>query len=85
MHFEATQRFKKDYRKLPQEIKDLFKKKPLLLISDPNYPSLRHGKMAGFEDLYEFSVTMNYRATYQKIGDIGYLRRIGTHDILSRP
>ena len=85
MHFEATQRFEKDYRKLPSEIKNQFQKKLLLIVSNPNHPSLRHCKMAGCEDIFEFSVTMNYRATYQRVGDVAYLRRIGTHDILSRP
>ena len=85
MHFEATRRFQKDYRKLPQEIKDLFKKKLDLLIREPTHPSLRHRLMAGTKNIFEFSVTMNYRVTYQRDQNIGYLRRIGTHDILRRP
>jgi len=85
MHFEATRRFQKDYRKLPSEIKEAFKQKLELLVSDPSHPSLRHRKMAGTENVFEFSVTMNYRVTYQKSDEIAYLRRIGTHDVLNHP
>jgi len=41
--------------------------------------------MAGTENVFEFSVTMNYRVTYQKSDEIAYLRRIGTHDVLNHP
>ncbi len=85
MHFEATRKFQKDYKKLPSDIKDVFKKKLQILIEHPNHPSLRHRKMAGCARIFEFSVTMNYRVTYEKIGDRGFLRRIGTHNILNQP
>ena len=85
MHFEATRRFQKDYKNLPVEIKDLFKKKLKLLIEDPQHPSLRHTKMVGYDRVFEFSITTNYRVTYERIGDEGLLRRIGTHNILKQP
>lgn len=73
MHFEATETFIRLYKKLPQEIKER------------THPSLGHKKMAGQESIYEVRVTKNYRLTYQKVGDIAYLRKIGTHDLLRNP
>ena len=85
MHLEATQTFVRLYRKLPHDLRDQVKKTLALFQQNPVHPSLRHRKMAGQSDIYELSVTMQYRITYQKVGDIAYLRKVGTHDILRHP
>lgn len=85
MHLEATETFIRLYRKLPVELQSRVKKSLELLQSDPSHPSLRHRKMAGQFDIYEVSVSMHYRITYQKVGDTAYLRKVGTHDILRQP
>ena len=85
MHLEATQTFIQLYQKLPSEVQQHVKKTLTLLQTNPTYPSLRHRKMAGQVDIYEVSVSMQYRITYQKIGDTAYLRKVGTHDILRQP
>jgi len=54
----------------------------LRLVQNPSYPSLRVKKMQGLDDVWEASVTMSYRITFQRAGDTLILRRIGTHDIL---
>ncbi len=36
-------------------------------------------------NIWEASVTMQYRFTFTRDGDRVYLRRIGTHDILKKP
>ena len=85
MHVEATKTFIRLYKKLPADLQALVKKTLTLFQQNPSHPSLRHRKMEGQEDVYELSVSMHYRITYQKIGDIAYLRKVGTHDILRRP
>jgi len=85
MHIEATHTFIKLYKKLPKEVKEKTKQSLELLHSNPNHPSLHNKKMTGQKDIYEIRITKNYRLTYQKIGDTGYLRKIGTHDILRIP
>ena len=85
MHIEATGTFIKLYRKLPGDIKGRVKKPLALLSSDPAHPSLGHKKMAGQKDIFEFRVSENYRVTYQKIDDVAYLRKVGTHDLLRNP
>lgn len=85
MHFEAASRFTKDYRALPSDIQELVKKTLELLQKNPSHPSLHHKKMQGYTDLYEARVTYRHRLTYQRIGEVGYLRRVGPHDILRHP
>ena len=85
MHLEATQTFLRLYQKLPPDLKERVKKSLELLQTDPTHPSLRHRKMAGQTNIYEVSVSMHYRMTYQKVGDTAYLRKVGTHDVLRQP
>ncbi len=85
MHVEATQTFIRLYKKLPSALQAHVKKTLALFQQNPTHPSLRHRKMAGQADIYELSVTMHYRITYQKVGDTAYLRKVGTHDILRHP
>jgi mRNA-degrading endonuclease YafQ of YafQ-DinJ toxin-antitoxin module len=40
--------------------------------------------MQRVENIWEASVTMSYRITYEIIGETLILRRIGTHDILKK-
>ena len=85
MHFEATARFMKDYRALPADVKEQVEKALELLQKNPSHPSLHHKKMQGHSDIYEARVSYRHRLTYQPIGGVGYLRRVGPHDILRRP
>jgi mRNA-degrading endonuclease YafQ of YafQ-DinJ toxin-antitoxin module len=41
--------------------------------------------MRGTSEIWELSVTMNYRITFQLRDEVMLLRRIGTHDVLRRP
>lgn len=85
MHIEATDTFIRLYKKLPADIKRRVKRNLELFSINPAHPSLGHKKMAGQTDIYEIRVSDNYRLTYQKIGSIAYLRKIGTHNLLRNP
>ena len=77
-----TKRFHKDFKKLPKEIQKKSKEKiRRLATGDFSFPSLRVKKMAGEENIWEASVTMNYRIIFQLEEKIIFLK-IGTHDIL---
>jgi len=53
-----------------------------LIIENPRHPSLRVKKIQGTEDIFEASVNMAVRVTFQYIKpDIVYLRNIGEHDM----
>lgn len=85
MHIEATKTFLKLYKKLDPEIKNKVKKALIFFQKDPSHPSLGHKKMAGQENIYEIRISKTYRITYTKSGNTAILRKVGTHDILSKP
>ena len=63
---------------LPKEIRNKFWEQLEKLLSNPTYPSLRHEKLEGTNQL-AFSITMNYRATYMKGSKSVIITAIGTH------
>lgn len=78
-----TKTFEKRFAKLPENVKKTTYKQLDKLLANPAYPSLRLEKLT--KTIWAFSVTMNYRVTFQyDNGDI-LLRKIGTHDILRNP
>jgi mRNA-degrading endonuclease RelE of RelBE toxin-antitoxin system len=85
MKIVTTRPFEKDYAALSTAIQSITDKKLALLVQNPRYPSLRIKKTEGSRNIWEGSVTKNYRFTFQIIGDMYILRRIGTHDILRTP
>ncbi len=85
MQISRTEKFKKSYKKLPEEIKKAAQKQFLLLLSDPSHPSLNVKKMKGLAGIWEARVTTGYRFTFQVEGEMYILRNIGTHDVLEKP
>ena len=80
--YEFSSRFRKDYRALSKEIRDIFEAKLPLFLDNPRHPSLRVKRLVGTTDRWEASVTMNYRFTFQIVEGRVLFRRIGAHDIL---
>jgi mRNA interferase RelE/StbE len=78
-----TDSFARDFKNLPREVQQRAEKAITLLATNPAHPSLRTKKMKGL-DIWEASVTLSYRITYERAGELLILRRIGTHDILRR-
>ncbi len=82
--FQFSKRFKKEFKKLPQNIQKSFNEKPSLLLQNMLQPSLRVKRIKGTKDRWEGSVTMKYRFTFELIEDTIIFRAIGTHDILNK-
>lgn len=80
MEFIYTGRFKKSYKKLSAEEKEAFHKKLDLLSINPHHPSLRTKKVQGTDDIFECSIAMSIRMTWQYVGESILLRVIGNHD-----
>ena len=79
-----TDRFKHDYQRLPKHIQKQTDRKLRYLVADTTHPSLRIKRVRRFEDVFEGSITRDYRFLFQ-ITSGGYiLLRIGSHDILDR-
>ncbi len=84
MEIRTTSAFEKGYRNLPEEIKRRVNKQFSFLLENPRHPSLRVKKLKSKEDVWEARVTRDYRFTFQMMGDICILRRIGKHDEVLR-
>jgi mRNA interferase RelE/StbE len=86
MKIKTTKTFDEDYRDLPEKIKKRANKQLSFLLENLHYSSLRAKKLKSKEDIWEARVTRGYRFTFQIIGDIYLLRRIGKHEeVLRRP
>ncbi len=80
-----TRSFERLFKRLPKEIRDEAFEKLALFLENPAHPSLRVKRIKGTNRIWEMSVTMNYRITFELDGERVILRRIGTHDIRKRP
>lgn len=72
--------FKTNYQQLDKSIQKMTNKKLCLMAKDPFHPSLRTKKIQGTTDIFEASINMNYRITWQYYQDGILLRNIGKHD-----
>ena len=77
--------FEKLFERLPKNIRETAYDKLGLFLKNPSQPSLRVKQVKGTKGIWELSVTMNYRITFEVFEEEIYLRRIGTHDILGQP
>lgn len=84
MRIFTTTPFDRDHSLLPADIQKRFEEKLKFFVVNPFHPSLRSKKMEDPRDIWEASITMQYRFTFMRNGDTAYLRRIGTHDILRK-
>jgi mRNA-degrading endonuclease YafQ of YafQ-DinJ toxin-antitoxin module len=82
MNIRWTPIFQRDFEKLPKDVQSRAEKAIRLLKENPRYPSLRSKKMESVETIWEASVTMSHRITYEISGQTLILRRIGPHDNL---
>ena len=86
MKTTRTVRFKKAWKELNEEEKDLARKALRNLAADLRYPALRAKKMQGAEHIWEARVSRSLRMTFEIKGDTIILRNIGRHDeTLERP
>lgn len=82
MKLRPTERFAKDYVRLPQRLQDRVDKALELLLENPSHPSLQIKKIKGHENRWEGRVTLQYRFVFSIEGDAYLLLRVGTHDLL---
>jgi mRNA-degrading endonuclease RelE of RelBE toxin-antitoxin system len=85
MIIQTEKAFDRGYVKLPENIQALAEKQLARLLENPHHPSLQVRKMKGHKGLWEGRITIHYRFTFKIIGEIYYLRRIGTHAIYKNP
>lgn len=84
MRIQRSQQFREEYERLPEAIQKQATKQLGLFLQNPRHPSLQTKKMGGRE-VWEGRITRSCRFTFEIIGDVYRLRRIGPHDILRNP
>jgi hypothetical protein len=52
--------------------------------ADPHHPSIQVKKMRGTRNIWEGRVSLSYRFTFQREGNVIILRRVGSHSILNK-
>lgn len=80
MNIYFSDHFLKSVIQLPDDIKKSLKEKLGLMADDPKHPSLRTKKIKGHDKIFEASITMNIRMTWEYHEDGILLRNIGRHD-----
>jgi mRNA-degrading endonuclease RelE of RelBE toxin-antitoxin system len=80
MPLKFTERFKRQYLKLPPEIRDKADKALKLLDANYRHPGLRSHPVDGAPGIYEAYVDRKYRLTYEHHNDFFILRNIDNHD-----
>jgi mRNA-degrading endonuclease RelE of RelBE toxin-antitoxin system len=80
--YQFSKRFKKEYKDLPKKNQTAFDEKFSLFLKKTSHPSLRVKRIQGTKNLWEGSITMKYRFTFEFFEDEVLFRAIGTHDIL---
>ena len=86
MKIIRTARFKKAWKELTEEDKDIGRKALRNLATDLRYPALKVKKMQGVEHIWEARVSRSLRMTFEIEGDRIVLRNIGRHhETLERP
>lgn len=85
MQLLRTERFKKDFTRLPSDIQERLGHTLERFVDKPRHPSLHVKKMEGAPDIWELRVSDNYRITFQFVQEGALLRRVETHNILRQP
>jgi hypothetical protein len=79
-------RFDRAYKKLSAEVRERFKDKfQLLAASNFTHPSLRVKRIRGTDGIWEASIDMAHRFTFEKIEGGIRLRVVGPHEVLNNP
>lgn len=80
MKIEYSENFKRAVLALNESDKKQVKKQLKLMLINPRHPSLRSKKIQGTVDIFEASINMNIRMTWQYTKNGILLRNIGEHD-----
>ena len=79
-----SEKFRRDYKKLPKEIQGKFDKQIFLFEKNPSHPSLKIHPLEGTSKTWEGYVDIHYRFTFEIHEHHYFFRRVGTHDILRK-
>ncbi|OGY26213.1 MAG: hypothetical protein A2Z24_01455 [Candidatus Woykebacteria bacterium RBG_16_44_10] len=83
MEILYSTKFAKEYKRLPEHIKNRAEEKEDIFRSDPFDPRLRTHKLKGeLADFYSFSIAYSYRIVFHFEGkDVVVFDNVGTHEV----
>jgi len=84
MKLIRTNRFLDDYRELPAPVQKQADRKLRYLAENLSHPPLRVKRVRKYRDVYEGSISTDYRLLFLITTDAYVLLRIGRHDILEK-
>ena len=85
MTIELTDRYRKDFGRLPTNIQKKTAQQMKRLSLDLRHPGVKARKMVGQDDMWEGRVDGSYRFTFKIIENTLLFRRVGTHAIYKKP
>lgn len=80
MPVRFTERFVRQYERLPKATQVKVDKALRLLDADFRHPGLRSHPLQGIEGIFEAYVDDRYRMTFQRHGDLFLMRNVDNHD-----
>ena len=80
MPIQFTERFVKQYERLPQNIRRKVDKALRLLDADFRHPGLRSHPVGGLQGIFEAYVDSKYRMTFERRGEAVLMRNVDNHD-----
>lgn len=79
---DFSEKFKKEYLKLPKIIQKKVRKQLGFLVDNPFHPSLKVHLLEGTGGIWEGYVDDSYRFTFEIEKDCYYLRIVGSYKII---
>ena len=79
-------RFKRDYKKLAQDMRGKVDGKLCDLLANPRPLGLRFEKLKGYNrpNIYTIHITGNYKLSFEIDGEVATLRRVSCHNEIDR-
>jgi len=81
---DRTDRFVRDYKALPAEVRKRVDQKLAYLLENIAHPSLRVKRVRRLKGIYEGRINRSYRFVFSITADSYVLIRVGKHDILDK-
>ncbi len=80
MSIQFSERFVKQYERLPGTMQKKVDKELRLLDANFRHPGLRGHPVEGVEDIFAAYVDDKYRMTFERRGDKLFMRNVDNHD-----
>jgi len=80
MSLQFTERFVRQYQRLPKAMQRKVDKALRLLNADFRHPGLRSHPVEGMEGVFEAYVDAKYRMTFERYGNVFLMRNVDNHD-----